>query len=371
MFALRRFRQLLAVSVVLCSSAASAASLPPTTPTPGPSLFERSQYDAVGSARATNLWLLAADGTTRELTPRAPGNFDTNASWSPRAMRIAFQRGTLASDVSDRYDIYRMDRDGSHVRQLTSGTGNFVTPAWGPDARLAFVARYGHHDCLGLLDASGHNQRDLFCAPAPTSLQRPVWSADGRSLYVAGGRFVGKLGDAWRAIAWKIDAATGAATELGNVLLDSPRQVEFSPDGSRALIGDIVPNDLQLLDFASHRLTTVAYGYAPRWSQDGSRVAFTGEVFESTPEFRYYNPLYVMDADGGNLRRVTRARVDNLAYTAAQWSQDGTHLLLNQRTYLDPSLLVPRYALRLLDVASGRLTSLPAGYAGTGAWLQR
>lgn len=366
----RRARQLLAVTVFACSFAVSAAP-PVATSSPAPSLFERSQYDSVGVARSTSLWLLAADGTTRALTPRVAGGFDTAASWSPHAMRIAFQRGTLASDAGDRYDIYRMDRDGGHLQQLTSGAGNFVMPAWGPGTRIAFVARYGQHECLGVVEANGRNQQDLFCAPAPATLQQPLWSADGRSLYVGGGHFVGRLGDSWRALAWKVDASTGAATQLASVLLDSPRQVEIAPDGSRALLSDVVPNALQLVDFASHRVATVAYGYAPRWSKDARRIAFSGEVYESSPEFRYYNPLFVMDADGGNVRQLTRARVDNLAYSAAQWSRDGSRLLLNQRTYLDPSLLVPRYSLRLLDVASGRIAALPSGYAAAGAWLER
>ena len=80
MFASRRFRQLLAVSVFLCSSAAAAATGTQAISTPGPSLFERSQFDAVGVARSTNLWLLAADGSTHELTARAPGSFDSGAS---------------------------------------------------------------------------------------------------------------------------------------------------------------------------------------------------------------------------------------------------------------------------------------------------
>lgn len=366
----RRSRQLLAVSAFLCSFAVSAAP-PMATSSPGPSLFERSQYDAIGEPRATSLWLLMPDGSTRALTPRVAGGFDTAASWSPHAMRIAFQRGTLASDAGDRYDIYRMDRDGGHVQQLTTGTGNFVLPAWGPGSRIAFVARYGHHDCLGVVEANGRNQQDLFCAPAPASLQQPRWSADGRSLFVGGGHFVGRLGDSWRALAWKVDAATGAATQLASVLLDSPRQVAIAPDGSRALLSDVVPNDLQLVDFRSHRVATVAYGYAPCWSKDGRRVAFSGEVYESTPAFRYYNPLYVMDADGANVRQLTRARVDNLAYTAAQWSGDGSRMLLNQRSYADPSLQVPRYALRIVDVASGRIAALPSGYAAAGAWLER
>ena len=121
--------------------------------------------------------------------------------------------------------------------------------------------------------------------------------------------------------------------------------------------------------FATQAMTPVGTGYAPRWSRDGRHIAFTGEVYEFNPGLLYYNPLYVMDADGRNVRRVTHARIDNVAYTVVDWSGDGTHVLANVRTYADPSLTRPRYALRWIELDNGALTVLPAGYAEAGGWF--
>ena len=64
------------------------------------------------------------------------------------------------------------------------------------------------------------------------------------------------------------------------------------------------------------------------------------------------------------------ARVDNLAYITADWSDDGTHVLANVRTYDDPSLTLPRHALRWIDVDARTLPALPAGFAEAGAWFR-
>ena len=78
-----------------------------------------------------------------------------------------------------------------------------------------------------------------------------------------------------------------------------------------------------------------------------------------------------MNADGSNVRRVTRSRVDNHAYIAADWSDDGVHLLVNRRIYLDPSLTIPREALRIINVDTLEVTALPQGSAAAGAWFER
>jgi hypothetical protein len=78
-----------------------------------------------------------------------------------------------------------------------------------------------------------------------------------------------------------------------------------------------------------------------------------------------------MNADGSNIRLVTRSRVDNHAYTAVDWSDDGVHLLVNRQIYLDPSLTIPRVALRIINVDTRSVTSLPGGSAEPGAWFER
>jgi Tol biopolymer transport system component len=126
-----------------------------------------------------------------------------------------------------------------------------------------------------------------------------------------------------------------------------------------------------VLDFASGGMTSIGSGYAPHWSPDGRRIAFTREYFDySGPEFRYYEPLYVMNADGTNERRITLSRIPNHAYTAVDWSRDGRRLLVNRRIYLDPSLTISRFSVRLVDVDARTVTTVTDGQADPGGWFQ-
>lgn len=330
--------------------------------------FARAQSNADGMPRASALWSSSAAGT-RALTPTVAGTFDAAPAWSPHGTLIAFQRGVRVRSLT-RHDLFSIDRNGAQLRRLTHGPGDFTAPAWNADGRIAFVATYPGRACVGVMDADGRHRRDLFCPADPATLVAPQWSRDGRSVLVGGGYYVGQLEPVWRALAWRVDAATGIARTLVDTTMDEQRTLSISPDGTRGIFADVVPNDMLLVDFATGAQTPVGTGYAPVWSHDGRRVAYTGEVYEFDPGLRYYNPLYVMDANGGNVRRLTAARVDNLAYSAATWSRDGTHLLANLRSYADPSLTIARYALRRIGVDDRTLIALPAGFAGSGSWFQ-
>lgn len=355
----------------------------PLTATPAPPthahrldgsiLFSRAQLDPDTTVSGSSLWLSTptAGRDARSLTPAAKGTIDGSATWSPHGTLVAFQRGLLGAASGDRYDIQLMDRRGGKLHQLTTGAGNFENPVWGPRNRIAYVSTYADRSCLSLIEYTGRRQRDLFCPPSPTQVMRPMWSRDGSSIFIAAGYYAGRIEPVWRALAYRVDVATGAAELLNDELMDEPRALEFSPDGTRGLYSDAYAGDLTLVEFATGSRTVLGRGYAPRWSKDGRRIAFTGEVFEEGPDFRFYEPLYVMDADGGNVRRVTRSRVDNHAYTAADWSDDGVHLLVNRRIYLDPALTIPRHALRIINVDSREVTALSEGYASPGAWFQR
>ena len=376
MYALRLRRAMwmsLALAVSTAPSAAPPAGEPASIGTiPGTILFTRSRLNPDTTLRSNSLWLTNGT-TTRALTLPVDGVRYRAASWSPNGTRIAFVRGRIAASPNNRDDVYVIDPDCGRLRRLTSGVGSFDSPVWGPRNQIAFVSRYGDHQCLSLADADGGNKRDLFCPPnpeeAPTQVLRPIWSADGASLYVATGYSVSRLDPTWHLLAYRVNAATGATVLLADGILDAPQELEFAPDGRHALFN--ANGEIMRIDFASNTATSIGNGYSPRWSKDGRRIAFTGEVFEGGPEFRYYQPLYVMNADGSNIRRVTRSRVDNHAYTAVDWSDDGVHLLVNRQIYLDPSLTIPRVALRIINVDTRSVTSLPGGSAEPGAWFER
>jgi Tol biopolymer transport system component len=174
----------------------------------------------------------------------------------------------------------------------------------------------------------------------------------------------------WHALAYRIEVATGQATLLSDLVMNEPLALEFSPDGTRGIYSDIVANDMTLIDFRNGATTELPRGHAPKWSPDGRRIAYTGEIYEVGEEFRYYEPLYVINADGTRVRRLTDSRVNNHAYTSAQWSKDNVHLLVNRRTFDDVSLTIPRYGLRIVDADTRALVNLPAGYAETGGWYE-
>ena len=140
---------------------------------------------------------------------------------------------------------------------------------------------------------------------------KPVWSADGKTLYVQAGYTLQGPDGFWRSIAYRIDATTGAPFVLDDRVFGGPQHLEFAPDGNRGIYSQRLPlqrrHDHGRLRHQGRGM--VGNGYAPRWSKDGRRIAYTGEVYELTNPVRYYEPLYVMEADGSNARRVTRTRV--------------------------------------------------------------
>ena len=85
---------------------------------------------------------------------------------------------------------------------------------------------------------------------------------------------------------------------------EDPGIYVVNPDGS----------DLQ-------RLTTGVGGWEPKWSPDRSKILFTHGGSEADEE------VYVMDADGSNVRRLTNTPGDSASSGSADWSPDGEQIV--------------------------------------------
>jgi hypothetical protein len=95
----------------------------------------------------------------------------------------------------------------------------------------------------------------------------------------------------------------------------------FSPDGSQIVFdaGTDSGYDIFVMDADGskmHRLTRSGTDYNPSWSPDGSEIVFTRQEAASESD------IFVMDADGSNVRRLTD---DGSAFTNLdpQFSPDG------------------------------------------------
>jgi len=255
--------------------------------------------DIDGEQRA---WIMDLDGSNPVELTRAGEGFTYGISLSPDARRIAFH----APSAGHNYRVFTMNLDGTG-RTLVVGHIEHIyfCPLWSPDGEwLLFL------DCHSPTDP-GHDWAELCIA-------RP----DGRDF-----RHITTGMDHWFATSYGSPATRGSGS---NIVRWSPRRNvctytralpgsrspwQYRPDrpDSDHFNRDYLPEEasggtgIYLVDpFAGDRVTAVApaepgvWLFRATWSPDGSKMAYCRSAVGEPAE------LWVMDADGGNARFLTR-----------------------------------------------------------------
>lgn len=139
----------------------------------------------------TQIFLVSADGgAARQLTFGAVNN-GGSLSWSPDGRILYFSGNRSANWEREPLDseVYALDVASGAVTALTDRDGPDSSPVVSPDgSRIAYVGfddqRLGYHNSiLYVMDRNGQNRRALTQS-LDRSVGSPVWSADGRSIYV-------------------------------------------------------------------------------------------------------------------------------------------------------------------------------------------
>ncbi len=194
-------------------------------------------------------------------------------AWSPDGSKIAFIKGTVVKERIVNTDLYVMDVDGGNVMQLTNTYGNEWLPAWSPDGtRIVYAFRPGLQirGDIYVINADGRSDPKPLATFDLADETCPVWSHDGtqiafvfgRSPHIADGRYN----------IWVMNA-----------------------DGS---------NMRQLT-------RTLRKDYTePSWSHDGSKIVFVS-ADPATEDYPTRGEIYIMDADGSNITRLTKTRAND------------------------------------------------------------
>ncbi len=221
-------------------------------------------------------------------------------AWSPDAERVYFI-GVLREREGDRFvyyesDIFVVDAGGGEPRRITTSSDvEAVAPS--PDAKTLLVVRDEHPgkrpstSGLWLLDADGRHPRRLVDVQAGHLVVAPSWSPDGRTIAFARCPYV--------------------EPDTRGFIENTCAVFTVSPDGTRLR---------ELAERSSQ----------PVFSPDGRSIAFVsdrdehGRLAKGEDEEAFANELYVMDANGGNERRLTES--ESIDETTPAWSPDGSRI---------------------------------------------
>ena len=235
----------------------------------------------------------------------------------------------FSSHRDGNWEIYVMDTDGKNQRRLTNNDFDEWEPSWSPDGKhIAFTASedrvVDQHPQIYVMDADGGNLRKLTKNPFPE--WDPSWSPDGKRI-----AFTADVN--WHTNIYEIDADGQNLRRLGQDE-QMGKDPSWSPDGKHIAFVSIRgkdgwDNDIYVMDADGknqRRLTNNDFDeWDPSWSPDGERIVFSsvrdGHVDANgwlTAE------IYVMDADGRNLRRLTNNDFDD---RYPSWSPDSERIV--------------------------------------------
>ena len=201
-----------------------------------------------------------------------------------------------------------MDARGTHVHRLTTNHQSDRSPTWSANGEQLLFWRYG---VPYVMNADGSNERPFehgllythgLLPPVPGGV---VWSPDGKR--IAGVRFHPRVG------LYVMDANGTRSKKIAGGGL----QLEWSPDGtSIAFTARVAGNrEIYVVDADGselRRLTTdPAADDWPTWSPDGKRIAF---VSTRANRRRDLGPIegeeiYAVSASGGVAIRLTHNTV--------------------------------------------------------------
>ena len=203
-------------------------------------------------------------------------------------------------------------------------------------AQIAFMSkRDGHFNPeIYVMDADGGNLQRL--TNDPNDDRSPSWSPNGKRIVFFSNRDGHVMGGIPTFEIYVMDADGGNLQRLTNDPNDD-RSPSWSPDGKRIafvsmrdghVMGGIPTSEIYVIDADGgnlQRLTNNPDGdWDPSWSPDGKRI-----VFSSRRDGHFIGKagiteeIYVMDINGGNRQRLTNNRKNDLL---PSWSPNGKRI---------------------------------------------
>jgi dipeptidyl aminopeptidase/acylaminoacyl peptidase len=238
-----------------------------------------SRFDTVAGQRVERIWLANADGSDAAVLPiadRAPGDWETDAAWSPDGTRLAIARrspGGLPGQGGQSRIIVVDMATGAVVDRVPAAAGlDDAQPAFSARGLLAFTrqrAGGGKHVLVapvGDLGAASDLSAAVCGADCDVVDDSPAFSPDGSQVAV-NRKDDAVLLAAPSGAGCRVLLPAGASSCAGPITAPDgpfqPRDVAFAPDGrtvaltSRRTADPSSPESLSIVDLATRVVTSI------------------------------------------------------------------------------------------------------------------
>jgi dipeptidyl aminopeptidase/acylaminoacyl peptidase len=315
------------------------------------------KVDRAQNRRNSSIWMAATDGS------RAPWQFTTAPQsstaprWSPDGKSLAFLSSRpaeatpaaapaagsapVATAEPARTQVYLLSMNGGEAKRITNLKNGVSVFRWSPDGtRLVAVSRIGPGDSR----AENKDRSDVRHYKNTSYKFNDTGWFDDRRTHL-----------------WVVEVKSGGAKQIteGDDWNDSDPQ--WSPDGTRlAFVSNRTGKeyeenrntDVWVVSAEGGKLTKISdhdeSDNQPRWSPDGKRIAFSGEIHD-----RDHPKIWLAPATGG-APSVLAANGLDLIPGGLEWSDDGKFL------YFETGVK-GEFQLFRVDVAAKTVTQVTSG----------
>ncbi|MDX1482234.1 MAG: S9 family peptidase [Woeseiaceae bacterium] len=274
--------------------------------------YVRNSMDIMTDSARSNLWIVDVEGGEHRPLLSGPQNY-SSPRWSPDGGRIAY-----VTAVGDRgAEIHARWMDSGQTAMLTNLPESPSSITWSPDGEWIAFSMFVPAEKTTLASPPAKPEGAQWAEPAIV-IDRLYYRADGRGYLDTGNTHL-----------FVVSADGGTPRQLTSGNYNHGGDLAWSPDGSQIVFSanrlddyeyHPVQSELWSVDVESRDLRQLTDrdgpDAAPTFSPNGELIAYLG--FDDRKMGYQHTGVYVMDADGSNVRALT-ADID-LGFDAVRWA---------------------------------------------------